>query len=82
MLFASNFFCCATSVVVVVQLLSHVQLFVIPWTIAHQASLSFSIVWSLFKLMSIECDAIQSSYPLLSPSAVAFNLSQHQSLFQ
>ena len=54
MLFASNFFCCATSVVVVVQLLSHVQLFVIPWTIAHQASLSFSIVWSLFKLMSIE----------------------------
>jgi len=25
-----------------------------PWTTAHQASLSFSISWSLFKLMSIE----------------------------
>ena len=28
------------------------------------------------------CDTIQSSYPLLSPSTIAFNLSQHQSLFQ
>ena len=31
-----------------------VQLFVIPWTAAHQASLSFTISWSLLKLMSIE----------------------------
>ena len=38
----------------VVQSLSHVQLFVTPWTAAHQASLSFTISWSLFKLMSIE----------------------------
>ena len=37
-----------------VQSLSHVQLFVIPWTAAHQASLSFSISLSLLKLMSIE----------------------------
>ena len=36
---------------VVVQLLSHVQLFVTPWATACQASLSFTI---LFKLMSIE----------------------------
>ena len=28
------------------------------------------------------CDTTQSSYPLLSPSTIAFNLSQHQSLFQ
>ena len=35
-------------------LLSHVQLFVTPWTSAHQASLSISISWSLLKLMSIE----------------------------
>ena len=28
--------------------------FVIPWTAAHQASLSFTISWSLLKLMSIE----------------------------
>ena len=27
-------------------------------------------------------DAIQQSYPLLSPSSVAFNLSQHQGLFK
>ena len=34
--------------------LSRVQLFVTPWTAAHQASLSFSISWGLLKLMSIE----------------------------
>ena len=37
-----------------VQLLSHVQLFVTPWTTAHQASLSFTISHNLLKLMSIE----------------------------
>ena len=41
-------------VFVVVQLLSHIQLFVIPWTAACQASLSFTISPSLLKLMSIE----------------------------
>ena len=30
------------------------QLFATPWTAAHQASLSFSISWSLLKLISIE----------------------------
>ena len=30
-------------VVVVVELLGHVQLFATPWTAAHQASLSFTI---------------------------------------
>ena len=39
---------------VVVQSLSHVRLFVTPWTVARQASLSFTISWSLLKLMSIE----------------------------
>ena len=39
---------------VVTQLLSHVQLFVAPWTAAHQASLSSSLFWNLLKLMSIE----------------------------
>ena len=38
----------------VVQLLSHVWLFVTPWTAAHQASLALTISWSLLKLMSIE----------------------------
>ena len=36
-----------------VQSLSHVQLFVIPWTAAHQASLSTTNSQSLLKLMSI-----------------------------
>ena len=39
---------------VVVQLLSCVRLFVTSWTTACQASLSFTISQSLFKLMSIE----------------------------
>ena len=36
-----------------VQLLSHVQLFVTPWTAAHQASLSITNSQSLLKLVSI-----------------------------
>ena len=40
--------------VIVVQSLSRVQLFVTPWTAAWQASLSFTISWSLCKLKSIE----------------------------
>ena len=36
-----------------VQSLSHVWLFVTPWTEAHQASLSLTNSWSLLKLMSI-----------------------------
>ena len=36
------------------QLLSHVQLFVTPWTAAHQASLSVTNSRSLFKLVSIK----------------------------
>ena len=39
---------------VVAQSLSRVQLFATPWTAARQVSLSFSISWSLLKLMSIE----------------------------
>ena len=39
---------------IVVQLLSHVWLFVTPWTAAQQASLSFTISWSLLKCLSIE----------------------------
>ena len=38
----------------VVQSLSYVRLFVIPWTTAHQASLSFTICQSLLQFMSIE----------------------------
>ena len=41
-------------ILVVVQLLSNIRFFATPWTTALQASLSFSISWSLLKLMSIE----------------------------
>ena len=37
-----------------VQSLSRVQLFVIPWIVAHQASLSITNSWNLLKLMSIK----------------------------
>ena len=40
--------------VVVVQVLSRVRLFVTSWTAACQDSLSFTISWSLIKLISIE----------------------------
>ena len=40
--------------IVAAQLLSHVWLFVIPWTAACQAPLSFTISWSLLEFMSIE----------------------------
>ena len=39
---------------VVVQSLSCLQLFGTPWTAARQASLSFTISWSLLRLMFIE----------------------------
>ena len=48
----------------VVQSLSHVQLFTTPWTAACQASLSFTISWSLLKLMSIE-SVMPSKYLIL-----------------
>ena len=38
----------------VVQPLSHVWLFVTPWTTVHQTFLSFTISWNLLKLISIE----------------------------
>ena len=57
---------------VVVQSLSRVWLFVTPWTAACQASLSFTISWSLLKLVFSEL--VMPSYhlilccPLLLPS--------------
>ena len=53
--------------VVVAQLLSHVWLFVTPWTVAHQASLSFTISWSLHKFMSFE-SVILSNHLILCHS--------------
>ena len=41
-------------ILAVAQSLSRVWLFVTPWTEARQASLSFTVSWSLLKIMSIE----------------------------
>ena len=46
---------------------SCVWLFVTPWTVAHQASLSITNSWSLLKLMSIE-SVIPSSHLILCHS--------------
>ena len=50
--------------IAVVQLLSHVWLFVTPWTAAHQASLSFTISHSLPKFVSFE-SMMLSNYLIL-----------------
>ena len=47
-----------------VQLLSHVQLFVSSWTVEHQTFLSFTISLRLLKLMSIE-SVVPSNYLIL-----------------
>ena len=65
----TNIFHCSRSVV---QLLISVWLFATPWTAAQQSSLSFSISWSLLKLMSI-VSVMPSSHlifchPILLPS--------------
>ena len=52
---------------VVVQSLSHIQLFETPWTAACQASLPFTDSWSLFKLMSIK-SMMKSNHLILCPS--------------
>ena len=53
--------------VVAVQSLSHVQLFAIPWTASCQASLSFTVSQSLFKLMSIESVMLSNYLTLCHP---------------
>ena len=57
-----------------VQLLSCVQLFVTPWTVARQASLSITYSQSLLKLMSIELvmpsNHLILCHPLLLPPSI------------
>ena len=70
---------------VVIQLLSCVRLFATPCTAALQASLAFTISWSLLKLMAIElvkpsnhlilcCSLLLP--PLISPASGSFQMSQ------
>ena len=50
-------------------LFSHVQLFVTPWTEAHQDSLSFSISW----VCSNSCSLSWWCYPTISSSVAPFS---------
>ena len=58
----------------VVQSLTSVWLFVNPWTAAGQSSLSFTISWSLLRLMSIESvmpsNHLILCHPFLLPSLI------------
>ena len=61
-----------------IQLLSHIQLFVTPWTAARQASLFITNSHSLLKLMSIE-SVMPSNHlilccPLLLPPSICPNI--------
>ena len=68
-------------VAVVVQSLSHVQLFVNPWTVARQATLSSTISRSLLKFMSVELVMLSNHlilcllllFPLVFPSIRVFS---------
>ena len=53
--------------VAVVQLLSHVWLFVTPWNAACQACLNFTISWILLKFMFIELVLLSNHFRLCHP---------------
>ena len=65
-----------------VQSLSHVQLFVTPWTAAQQASLSFTNSWGLLKLMSIESVILSNHLILCCPLLLLPSLFPYTTLFR
>ena len=65
----------------VVQSLSHVQLFVTPWTAAHQAPLSSTISQSLLNFMSTELVMPSNHFILCHPFSFCLQYFQHQDLF-
>ena len=69
--------------IVVIQSLSPVGIFVTPWTTCSMSGSSVLHYLPEFPQAPIHrvSDAIQPSHPLLFPSPLAFNLSQHQGLF-
>ena len=52
------------------------------WTVACQSVLSSTISWSLLRFMPIESVMPSNYNPLLRLFPYAFNLSQHEALFQ
>ena len=65
--FAWKFFNKVRVFVVIVQSLSHVQLFVTPWTAALQVCLSFTISQSLLKFVSFESVMLSNNLILCHP---------------
>ena len=65
-----------------VQSLRCLQLSATAWSAAHQVSLSINNCQNLLKHVHWVGDAVQPSHSLSSPSPSAFNLPQHQGLFQ
>ena len=64
--------------VAVVQLLSHVEHFATPpWTAAHQASLSFTISWSLLRRMSIASVVPSNHLIFCGPLLLLHNIEKH-----
>ena len=59
--------CLHMQFIVAFQFLSSVQLFVIPWTAAYQASLTFTIFWSLLRFVSIESVMLSNHLILCHP---------------
>ena len=66
------------------QLLNCDQLFVIPWTAVHQASLSITNSWSLLKLMSIKSvmplNCLILCHPLLLPPSIFIRVFSSESI--
>ena len=69
-----------SAILIIVQLLSQVQLYATPMTAAHQASLPFTISWSLFRLKSTESvmpsnhlHPLSSTSPTIFPSIRGFS---------
>ena len=69
------------SVVVLVQSLSCVRLFVTPWTATRQASLFFTISWSLLNPMSIESMMPSNHLILCCPLLLLLSLFPSISVF-
>ena len=66
----------------VIQVLSRVRLFVIPWTAARQASLSFTTSWSLLRFTSIQSVMPSNHLILCRPLLLLPSIFPSISLFQ
>ena len=68
--------------VFIVQLLSHIQLFVTPQTTAHQASLTFTVSWSLLRFMCLESMMLSNHLILCHPLLLVPSIFHDHGLFQ